>query len=197
MKKIIYALFLVLTAAMVLSSCSSQLSTVSIEKRHYNKGYFVQMNKKYRSESVSGDIKTSVAEPVRSTQVTSEDAISEAIPAEETPATGTIAAGENKQAISKNLSASVAKSPAPGNLKRSFTPNTLKELKEMKAASKRIISESKGNNNNNGLIWTIIVILLLLWLLSLLTGGWGLGGLLYLFLVVAIVLIILKLLGII
>ena len=199
MKKFVYSLFLVITAAMVLASCSTQLSTVSIEKRHYNKGYFVQMGKKYKSESASRDIKTSVAEPVRSTQVTSENNVSETVPVSETPVTGTIAVAKNKQAVSKNLTASAAKHSAPSNLKRNFTPNTLKELKELKAASKRMVFESKShdNNNNRGLLWTIIVILLILWLISFLSGGWGLGGILHLLLVIALVLLILMLLGVI
>ncbi len=67
----------------------------------------------------------------------------------------------------------------------------------------KIITKSNYPLNNNtasinheggGIIWTIIGILILLWLLSLLTGGWGLGGLIYLLLVVALILVILRLL---
>lgn len=90
MKKFVHSLFLATVAAMLLTSCSTRLSTVSIEKRHYNKGYFVQMKRTYKSESVYRDIKTSVAEPVRSKQVSTENIVSETVPADETFAVSTI-----------------------------------------------------------------------------------------------------------
>jgi hypothetical protein len=46
------------------------------------------------------------------------------------------------------------------------------------------------------LLWTIIAVLIIIWLISLLTGGWGLGGFIYVFLVVALVLLLFRILGI-
>lgn len=43
------------------------------------------------------------------------------------------------------------------------------------------------------IIWYIIAILVLAWLISLITGGFGLGGLIYILLVIALILLIIKL----
>jgi len=200
MKKLLYSFFIFAGMAMIFSSCSTQLPTVSIAKRHYKNGYYVSVNNnKHTSDATSEVTKNVIAEPASVAPVTSTaNNVSETSPVEENTSGNTFTAPKNKQNISKELTASAVKHAAPGNLKRTITPNTVKELKNIQAASKLMVSENKNHsNNNNSLIWTIIVILLLLWLLSVLMGGWGLGGILHLLLVIALILLILHLLGII
>jgi hypothetical protein len=67
-------------------------------------------------------------------------------------------------------------------------------ISEKKSKSKPV-NTNKIHDNGDSIVWTLISIFLLLWLISLLTGGWGLGGLIYLFLLVAVVLLLLKLLN--
>jgi len=98
-----------------------------------------------------------------------------------------------------------SKNSSPSNKKATkILTNTGKYLSKIPFVSKSILPKIKVSNHpitdvNDGgnLIWTVIGVLLVLWLLSLLTGGWGLGGFLYLFLVVALVLILLRLLRVI
>lgn len=70
------------------------------------------------------------------------------------------------------------------------------------AEEKQVFTQKKSkliaaDRGNGSFLWTIILVLLVIWLLAFLTGGWGLGGLIYLFLVVALVMLLLRLLGII
>jgi Family of unknown function (DUF5670) len=199
MKKITYLFFMLAGIAGFLASCSS-LSTVSVTKRHYNGGYFVQINNnKHKTEAIADKIKIAEDQPVQIVQPAVANNEHQIVSTEENLRTNILSeTPKTKRDVSKAISASVISHSAPGNLKNTMKPNTMKELQQINTTSKYLISESKGHNNgNNGLIWTIIVILLLLWLLSLLTGGWGLGGLIYILLVLAIILLILKLLGII
>lgn len=197
MKKITYSLFLFAATAMLLASCSTQLSNVSVTKRHYRSGYYVDMgNAKHKTEIASQKTIVPAIETVPVSQVKEANNVSESTPIITTTASGTIASKKNKQDIPKELIASSHKHSASGSLTQLPVPNTVKELKNIQVIS-NILSESKSNDHNHSLLWTIIVILLILWLISFLMGGWGLGGLLNLLLVIALILIILSLLGII
>jgi len=203
MKRLGHSLFLLTIASLLLDSCSTQLTTASITKRHYRSGYFVDMgNAKHKTESIA--LKTipvttesAVIEKSPGTQITSANNISENTPFTTVSSSGSNAISKTKKDISKELTASTQKHTETSNLKQFITPNTLQEIKNIKAISKYIKSENKGHKNNHSLLWTIVVILLLLWIISYLMGGWGLGGILNLLLVIALILIILSLLGII
>lgn len=194
MKKITRSLFLLAAASLFLASCS-QLANMTITKRHFNSGYYVDMgNAKHKTEAIAQQTKAPAAEITPVAQTANTNKTAEPV---KTPATAvaTAAPGKKKD-ISRGLMASALKHDASGNVKPTLVPNTLQELKSMKALSKRIALESKGNNNNHSLLWTIIVIILIIWLVSYLMGGWGLGGLLNLLLLIALILIILALLGV-
>ena len=151
MKKFVYSLFMLTAIAMLLASCGTQLSSVSISKRHYNNGYYVSVNNKHKSDDLSKETKVSVTDteltPV--THVTASNNVSQSSPVQETTPEAILSANKNKRNISKELTASAAKHIAPANLKPAITPNTIKELKHIQAESKRIISETKSNNNRN------------------------------------------------
>ena len=195
MKKIIYPLVLFIVAGMLLASCSTQLSTVSIKKRHYRNGYYVDIaNSKKNNESVKEQ--QSIDAKLIVNEITSDKTIAETT----IPATSieTAPAQKNEKTIPKDLTASTVKhTPTQtGKIKLKHITSS-EELKNIAERTQYLSDANNGNNNNGGLIWTIIVILLVLWLLALLTGGWGLGGLIYLLLVIALILLILKLLGVI
>ncbi|HET7819799.1 MAG TPA: lmo0937 family membrane protein [Bacteroidia bacterium] len=196
MKKTIYPLVLFIIAGILLTSCSTQLSTVSIKKRHYRSGYYVDIaNSKKNNESVIQE-----QQPIDTKQITNKITDNKTIAETTTPATilETTPAQKNEKTIPKDLTASAVKhTPTQtGKIKLKHITSS-EELKNIAERAQYLSDINKGNNNNGGLIWTIIVILLVLWLLALLTGGWGLGGLIYLLLVIALILLILKLLGVI
>lgn len=192
MKKITYSLY-ILAAVFLLSSCS-WLSTLSITKRHYSKGYHIDMVAKHKTEAIKQAI-TSETSSVK--QSAPGNNIFETTAQHPTANGRTVAKPANELTSSKEIIASIVK-PAGANKFSNLVPNTLEELKNINATGKVYVSESKArDSNSHGLLWTIIVILLVLWLLSLLTGGWGLGGLLHLLLVIALILIILTLLNVI
>ncbi len=92
----------------------------------------------------------------------------------------------------ENILASTAKiNPVLGKPLKNFG-----KINCAKTEKKKVSVDDGDYRMHSGLLWTIVLVFLILWLLSLLTGGWGLGGLLYLFLVVALVVILLRLLGI-
>lgn len=197
MKKIAYSLFLFAGAAMLLASCSTQLSNVSVTKRHYRSGYYVDMgNAKHKTEVASQKTIVPAIETAPVLQVKEENNVSKSTPVITSVATNPIASKKNKQDIPKELTASSHKHSASGSLMQLPVPNTVKELKNIQVISKVLASENKRNNDgNHSLIWTIIVILLVLWLVSILLD-YSFGGLIYLLLVIALVLILLRLLGI-
>jgi len=55
----------------------------------------------------------------------------------------------------------------------------------------------QSTDDTRSIIWTIVLIILILWAIAYFTGGWGLGGLIHLLLVIALILFILWLLRII
>ena len=192
MKKIIYSLFLFAAAAMLFASCSTNLSTLSVTKRHYRSGYYVDMGTtKHKTETASQKVKTTVAETTPVTQDAVDNNVSEPAPVIMTPATSADATPKVKKETPKVITASTTPS-AVSSEKKTITPNTITELKNIRTVAKSISSQEEGRHS---LLWFIVVILIVLFVLSLLLNT-GLGSIIYLLLVIALVLILLRLLGI-
>ena len=84
--------------------------------------------------------------------------------------------------------------------------NTIPVLESPSAEKTKTLYEAPTVSNNTNdrdehaalsLLWLVIVIILILWLIGLIAGGFGLGGLINLLLVIALILLILWLLRII
>lgn len=192
MKKL--PVYLILFSAIIISSCAS-LPGVSVTKRNFRNGYYLDF--------ISG--KTTGTEAIKSDNL------------KEQPADLPVNIFPKDNLLNPSpLLAYAEKEPIPADKRKNEMKNTsiLKKLQAIKTnnakvplikiryKSRPLIKPTMDTDNNTAsinheggsIIWTLIGILLLLWLLSLLTGGWGLGGLIYLFLVVAVILAILRLL---
>ena len=198
MKKILLFLLVTVGASVVLSSCS-QMSTITVAKRHFKNGYYIDYGSNLKKTDVIQSDAPAKDQPVlASTQKPAvyKASIKAAFPRKELVnreslpnRDNAIATSELKQnnRATKNRSATLASNVAA----------VAKTLVEHPKEIKNSIAEKKitARHSNGNLIWTIIAILVILILLDILTGGW-LGGLLYLLLVIVLILLLLRLLGI-
>jgi hypothetical protein len=194
MKKLFTSAILFVTACLVLSSCAEQLSTISVAKRHYRNGYYVNIHNNKPVELKTKEMKSFLPEAYSLASIDKkEDTKNDVVKNEkstdvpEFPLTASASTDNSKH---RNTTTSIIPHKA----------KLIKMLVQNSAKIKNIVSSDTKNvkkiRSGGGLIWTIIVILLVLWLISFLAGGFGLGGLLYLLLVVALVLLLLRILGI-
>lgn len=199
MKKITN-LIVMLTGAIILLSSCGHLSNITVEKRHFNKGYYVDFG--------SSKSKAGVADaPKEKKQEVTELASIEQSASESTSMESVLdknGLDQLKNKTSQN-SKSVAASHKTTTVK---TEDKASELLVLNKASTKIshvksdkvlkhtVVKSQGHKgDNNKLVWTIIIILLIL----LIAGAFVpfLGGLIWLLLVIVLILLLLKLLGII
>ncbi|MBI2271876.1 MAG: hypothetical protein HYU69_16160 [Bacteroidetes bacterium] len=193
MKQFFNTIMIFATASILFVSCSRE-SGISLTKRHYRSGYYVERNHsshvgvEARETGKSSDKKVEV--PV---------SISTLMPGQES--SGKVIASENKAGITKaknvkelvrSIRPSSIKSEDQAPIDNAITGGSV-ERKNMFFEKKEIMAS--GSAIGHSLVWIIIVVLLILWGLSLLSGAGG-GGLLWLLLVIALVLLILRLLGI-
>ncbi len=191
---------ILLVGSIVLFSCGKQ-SGISLTKRHYRNGYNIEIS------GNENETKT----------------YSRNMEKKEKPEYAGLKNGEQQQFEVKHSSTMYEKvdlsenSSAKGRIIKKVDENkrvyasikggqkipTVSTMHRPSLRATHLLLDNKVTTSSDeghyygGLIWTIIAVLLVLWLLSLLTGGWGLGGFLYIFLVVALVLIALRLLSII
>src|SRR6185312_9721473 len=177
-----------------LSSCSSN---VSIVKRHYRGGYYVDYSKKAPS------VNYVTAKPERKPVVTS--LLSPELP------------GIPEQYVATNNQINSTLIDVPANKKVPFkskhsVANAKQLLTQPFAVAKNAtpaiqntpVFAYEGSAGYDGgeraalsLLWIVIIVILILWLIGIIAGGWGLGGLINLLLIIAIILLVLWLLRII
>lgn len=199
MKKLLLSTGAFLSAVIIFSSCGT--TGVSLTKRHYRSGYNLEISSakthvEAKKESVAeipvNEIESVAEMPTElaSAGSSNENNIIKHKPfsfnsIETIPEETTASANENTNTVVK------------GNKVK----NVVKKVAAVKESInlKRIINHTAADDGRSlgGLIWTLIGILLVVWLISLLTGGWGLGNFLHIFLVVALVLILLRLIHVI
>lgn len=197
MKKIILLFSAFIISAIIFTSCST--TGVTLTKRHYRNGYNLEVSSAQtkpaeraqnviQPETVNKPVET---EPeYASTAETSEKSYIKHKPFSfDQKEEGTAAVQESKSVDEKKG-------------RKNFT-NTIKQVSgftkvaNVKRAINKTFSHNADERNLGGLIWTLAGILLVLWLISLLTGGWGLGNFLHIFLVLALILILLRLIHVI
>lgn len=193
MKKIYTSILLTFLAALFFSACNS---SITIKKRHYRKGYYININREWNNASCN--------EAENEAQLITREKDAESMPAKISPGSEkSFPALKNSQAdefspqskehkTKKVISTYKTHYQLPGKM----LAKKIDALKKNQAVKK--INAVKDINDDDGysLLWIVILILLILWLLGVLSGGWGLGGLLYILLVIALVLLILWLLKI-
>jgi hypothetical protein len=195
MKKIYTCILLTFLVGMFLSSCHT---SINIKKRHYRKGYYVNINREWNNASCN--------EVSNEEQFVKEEKAPESFPSEINH--------ESEKSIPAIKSKHVDDLPVPVNnhkivLERSMYKGNYHVpaktfakkfvgLKQKPGHVFKKLNSIKDINDDDGysLLWILILILLILWLLGVLSGGWGLGGLLYILLVIALILLILWLLKI-
>ncbi len=188
MKKSLLLQFLLFTVALTLNSCSNK-PLHSFKKAQYNHGHYKAMNNKVKPvEQKKVEIPT--IEPA--VTASNEIAATTQIPTIENYSQ-TIEAEREKERISHEpkITTSTEKSFAlKGKVKNIFKSPLAPQHKLLK--HKKQFSNSEGDARS--LLWLLIVILLILWLVGIVAGGWGIGGLIHVLLVIALVLFILWLL---
>jgi hypothetical protein len=172
----------------LLSSCSS-ISDFSITKRHYRSGYYVNLHSKQNSK-----IANQIAEQKTTNESEQPSLLFFASASEDksqeinAPVVSETSFGTDNEKIAALLIANNKNASAPfkNNIKKSA----------IKKAFVKNITKTKYDGGLGDFIWALIGILVLVFLLSLILGGWGLGGLIYIFLVAALVLLLFRLLEI-
>lgn len=196
MKNLITFCVIFLTTTLMLTSCGS----LSIEKRHHNKGYYISHN------NVKSSNKTVTTENIETTKAESNSVKEEnqtaAIRTEENTNTMSV----TDVVVNTNTEVEVEAETVTETEEANTNKKQVKELvpsavKKTATKFKSVYSDSKSKyapaeGDSLSLLWIVIIVLLILWLLGYL-GGYGTSGLIHLLLVIALILLILWLLRII
>lgn len=186
MKKLYYVIVILLLTALVLPSCHSSLS---ITKRRYTKGYFVQHQR--------GKHATKKDQQIASATHGTKEVISAA----------SVAAAASRENVSQEpqhvLTASAAQREIqtlrnnPEKARAAVAGLAIKHpVKALKVATELSKAAATGDDALS-LLWVVIVVILIVYLLGLLFNGFGLpSGLIHILGVIALVLLILWLLRI-
>lgn len=193
MKKTHASVFILAFAGFLLSSCEST-SNMSITKRHYRNGYYlertnpnIQMQKMQQTRVLPGERNIKPSNELKLTS--GQNRIQPTKNNPETPL-GQIKKVKTSIYTIDNAGKTINEinTPAKGirENKSIFNKNKIATHK---------IHDGEESNGLGGLLWIIIIVLVILWALSYPLGGFGVGGLIYLLLVIALILLILRLLG--
>lgn len=200
MKKLFHFIVFFVVTSIFFSACNQG---VSLTKRHYRNGYNLEVSgktSKAKTIEIETFENTSLEQPEYASIQSSDENYIQPKPLSFINNGSENTVTPDKEGNSENNKGTIQVNKTPSK-PISKIVSSVKRIAKTPFSLKHVISENKTSVRNQddtrgggGLIWTIIAVLLVLWLLSLLTGGWGLGGLLYLFLIVALVLILFRLL---
>ena len=199
MKKIITFSIICILGGIVLSSCKSG---VSITKRHYTKGYHIARNhsvKPINSITVKTKETPSDIEKITVTNKLQVLPWSEELQFQKnqiaTLSDKTLIAVKNNKLSNKEFhkkeNTNLFVLPKMKLIKNDFKFVNNTKNKESK------IGSADHTHDGLSLFWLVILVIVILWALGVIAGGFGLGGLIHLLLVVALILLILWLLRII
>ncbi len=193
MKNLIKFSAILLTASAFFSSCSSNLA---ITKRHYTSGFYVDYSKGNKTIAPNKATLPTAAAPIIAVPVVTNNPVANS--KELVKNTSPLAIVNIKKMLPKIHVLPVAKQANATSSGSTITPAS--ESSPIVSESPKMntgISDDGGEHAALSLLWLVIVIILILWLVGLLAGGFGLGGLINLLLVVALILLVLWLLRII
>ena len=192
MKKLLSYSAVCASVALLFASCSN----LSITKRHYNSGYYIDYGKGTQSVSVPvKDDKTS--NTVAQLPVSPEPKTAANVVASQPNAPATVAGNTVKQAQKATAPKVVVQKSAMSKIEHKQA-----SFEHIIAPDKTVLNESPTNVRDDdggralSLLWLVIVVILIVWLIGILAGGFGLGGLINLLLLIALILLILWLLRI-
>jgi hypothetical protein len=182
MKNLFYTLFAFILFGLIASSCHSKLS---VTKRHYQKGYYISLNKG-KTNPTKTRLEKHTTRSAKANNSMKKETLLAVAPEVKLPALQVLqqtnSAPEHQQLKHKAL---VKKAVIGGFMheKQTFRKLPIESVKMAHSADDAL-----------SLFWVIILIVLLIWLLGLIVGGFGLGGLIHLLLLIALILLILWLL---
>lgn len=171
-----------LAGLVLISSCGTHNTLI---KRHYMKGYYVakQKDKQQATTTVASNKEVKHDEDITANlhATLAPQEVNEPI----------LASRTDKEILPTMKKVRYHKAESQNAHRTISKPDV--QLKEMVQLKKPVSSDSNGLS----LFWVVILIIVILWAIGFLAGGFGLGGLINLLLVVALILLILWLLRII
>ncbi len=183
MKKLIYLITAVLLAAFILPSCNSSLS---ITKRRYTKGYFVQhTNNKHKKPDrqqqtdIAGNAATVQNNELRTIEYVA------------APEKAEIKRAENvllARAAARNTGFAAVKGEP------SLPAMAVKKPIKTLAMAGSLVETAARGDDALSLLWVVVVVILIIYLLGLLFNNFGLGNIIHILGAIALVLLILWLL---
>lgn len=194
MKKIHISLILFVFAGILFSSCSNS-SRIAITKRHYRSGYYVDFGAKKPVQTVS---KISPVNRHKTAQAITAKPVNQVAMNVTTEVTPAILQNSQTSTKLQTGNAKIIHSATADNDIAPTNGNNVNESPTL--ANKQTVLESSGDGDRGAerdalsLLWIVIVVILILWLIGIIAGGFGLGGLINLLLVIALILFILWLL---
>jgi hypothetical protein len=187
------AKLLLIPCLFLLSWSCKQHGGLTLEKRHYTKGYYTEHRHRL-SDPIAGTPKKVPVDRAR-TQEPQHTASGEKITKHENVLPSVSDAVQDKDDYYSPLV-----DPQKNRTLTASTTTTFSHALNLPHRITRALKSSSGTTTSDdvlSLFWIVILVLLILWAVAFLMGGWGLGGLVHLLLVVALVLFILWILKII
>jgi len=182
MKHLFYLLVGVMLGLIILPSCNSSMS---ITKRRYNKGYYVQ-HTKHKQEKKLAKSKAAEKRALTDYKLKATEHIPKVTPEVQAPVKKAIAAVSEAP---KERHSVKARAPLPAAALGLISP-----LKALDTADK-LIKMADAGDDALSLLWVVVIVLLIVWLLGILFEVGG--GFVHILGVIALVLLILWLLKII
>jgi hypothetical protein len=202
MKNLLTIVSFAILGSILFSSCGSSLT---ITKRRVNKGFYVASN---HNKGITKHVNEKEADRPFNNKAVSEAAISPEEAYAEPVLAEPIASKSAEPVLTADVSTEKPAEPAAAKHKTirhtiAAAESTKRIIEKMTVSPKKHMQKMKQKSSPQpladdalSLFWIVVLIIFLLYLLGLLTGGFGLGGLIHLLLVVALILLILWLLGI-
>jgi cobalamin biosynthesis Mg chelatase CobN len=190
MYKNLQQLLLLLAILIIASSCNNSRG-ISITKRHYSKGNYVSVNKKLKSKNhhknedqwlTNNEVNNETEAKIN--ESTQEETVVEANAA--------VKVNQPIKEKSNRLTQMINSANQEKTKEAASNSNDLLKVKKGNKIFQAV--KAKANGEARSLFWLVITILLIIWLVALISGGWGLGGLVNILLLIALILFILWLL---
>lgn len=191
MKNLITSIAICLVTAILLSACST---SGAFTKRRYTRGYYISHQHTKHNPPAHPAAEKAGPQPVAEAPARNTESVTAPQIAYATQTT------QKSGKIARVLSVIKQKTAANRYAKKSVSAEPVQlSLRESYRSSHATLSAAKpmaSDQDALSLFWIVILVILILWLLGVLTGGWGLGGLINILLVIALILLILWLLRI-
>jgi hypothetical protein len=179
-------------ACIILSSCSN----LNITKRHYNKGYYIEYIKHQQTKPQienGNEVRTNSAVTLSRISYPENHFINEPEfkPEPKSLKEVIMPRYDKRPGNTHQTSIGTVASPASNSNQSPVVQSQRPSFSEA--------SQDRGEGGERAalsLLWIVIVVILILWLIGILAGGFGLGGLINILLIIALILLILWLLRI-